>query len=358
MVRPVARSILLAWCIGTCDAHGFITKPVSRNTVVCDKLWPDYLKVSPPITRCQPYVLTLCIAQHYNTDNFLCKTDRESHCPPIPGKEKDCQGSSTGKYPGKGIPLSPFCSAGGFAKGGTGSKLKSSAAKDLDAHGPVQAHYTAGETVELEWQVAANHGGKYQYRICTDGSDTEECFRKNILRSEKGETWFTMDDKAKVGTKFKQTVRIPDNLRCERCTLSFRWDGLHESVIFASCADIAISGGGPTPSPPPGPHPKPPSPHPHPKPPSPHPHPKPSPPPSPPGTKSCPHCGGGACKCDWLKPGMCKGKTKHNCGSCCTCCCCGVGLDANGSFALGGYLGNSSTVNGSSVLKNSNVTVN
>ena len=47
MVRGVTRALLLAaWCASTCDAHGFITTPVSRNTVVCDKLWPDYLKAS------------------------------------------------------------------------------------------------------------------------------------------------------------------------------------------------------------------------------------------------------------------------------------------------------------------------
>ena len=40
-----------------------------------------------------------------------------------------------------------FCSAGGFAKGGKGSKLKKEAVEGLNAHGPVTAHYKAGETV-------------------------------------------------------------------------------------------------------------------------------------------------------------------------------------------------------------------
>ena len=95
--------------------------------VVCDKLWPDYLK-------------------HYNNNNFWCKTDRESHCPPIPGEAKDCQGSSTGQFPGKGVPLEPFCSAGHDSR-------ISSAVKGLSTPGPVQATYTAGQEVQLSWQV-------------------------------------------------------------------------------------------------------------------------------------------------------------------------------------------------------------
>ena len=50
----------------------------------------------------------------------------------------------------------------------------------------MQANYTAGALVPMTWQVAANHGGKYQYRICTDGSDTEECFKRNVLKNDKG----------------------------------------------------------------------------------------------------------------------------------------------------------------------------
>jgi hypothetical protein len=70
------RALVLAVGLGVAHPHGFITTPKSRNTLVCDKIWPDYLK-------------------HYNSDNFVCKTDRESHCPPMPAKkEKDCQGKN------------------------------------------------------------------------------------------------------------------------------------------------------------------------------------------------------------------------------------------------------------------------
>merc|ERR1712060_218104 len=110
--------------------------------------------------------------------------------------------------------------------------------------------------------------------------------------------------------KTEQTakIKIPDDIECERCTLSLRWDGLWESVIFASCADIQIKKKGPSP-PGPVPTPVPPTPTP------------PSPthaPTLPPASKKCPKCGGGACGCTWVKPGMCKGSGD---GSCCFKCC-------------------------------------
>jgi hypothetical protein len=88
-----------------------------------------------------------------------------------------------------------------------------------------------------------------------DGSDTEDCFKKNILKSDKGDTWLEVDDKKVryqaqslahihtatdfrcslsalgsnhihvsidpkgVGTKFSEKIKIPDDLTCERCTL-------------------------------------------------------------------------------------------------------------------------------------------
>ena len=88
--------------------------------------------------------------------------------------------------------------------------------------------------------------GTDQYRICRDGSDSDACFKREVLKNDKGETWFEVTDSKPVGYKFTEKIRMP-TMPCERCTLSMRWDGLHESVIFASCADIKIGGGAPHP---------------------------------------------------------------------------------------------------------------
>ena len=44
MFRP-ALLLALSSCLQSVDAHGFMTTPKSRNIVVCDNIWPDYLKV-------------------------------------------------------------------------------------------------------------------------------------------------------------------------------------------------------------------------------------------------------------------------------------------------------------------------
>ena len=42
--------------------------------------------------------------------------------------------------------------------------------------------WTIGQEVEVIWQITANHGGGYQYRLCpADRELTEECFRETPL---------------------------------------------------------------------------------------------------------------------------------------------------------------------------------
>jgi len=137
--------------------------------------------------------------------------------------------------------------------------------------GPIQARYTSGQVVEMRWNVYADHGGWFEYRICLDGSDTEDCFRRNILLNTAGQrkNWVTHMST----TEYVTHVKIPDDLTCDRCTLSWYWHGSWDPLprlednIFINCVDISISrtGSSPGPSPPPTPFPTlPPSPTPSP----------------------------------------------------------------------------------------------
>ena len=63
-------------------------------------------------------------------------------------KMKDCQGSSTGQYPGAGVPKEPYCQAG------QDKRFKSGELNGLSKAGKVQATYTAGDVVEMTWQVS------------------------------------------------------------------------------------------------------------------------------------------------------------------------------------------------------------
>jgi hypothetical protein len=42
--------------------------------------------------------------------------------------------------------------------------------------------WKAGATVETKWNIRANHGGGYQYRLCPLSSAlTEECFQQRPI---------------------------------------------------------------------------------------------------------------------------------------------------------------------------------
>merc|ERR1711918_146188 len=46
----------------------------------------------------------------------------------------------------------------------------------------VQTEWVAGSVVEVEWMIAANHGGGYQWRVCPRGQESsEECFARTPL---------------------------------------------------------------------------------------------------------------------------------------------------------------------------------
>jgi len=47
---------------------------------------------------------------------------------------------------------------------------------------PTSVTWRLGGTAEVTWQITANHGGGYQYRLCPASEElTEECFMKNPL---------------------------------------------------------------------------------------------------------------------------------------------------------------------------------
>lgn len=96
--------------------------------------------------------------------------------------------------------------------------------------------FTAGQTIDVEWTVVINHRGSYKYQICRDGSDTEECFKQNSLKNDQGQVSVQIPGWARV---MKDTIRIPDDLTCDSCTLAWVWDDAQRTK-WANCADIAI----------------------------------------------------------------------------------------------------------------------
>jgi len=224
--------------ISGASGHGWMTTPLSRASIHC----PDY--------QGNPYY---CIS-HQGETNGACKPGD------LPCGECDPPRCVAGLYPGSAVPPEPYCNPNQMPN-----------TSWLETPGEVQARYTAGDTVEVAWVVSVNHRGMYQYRLCLDGSDTENCFKETQLRFEDGELWHDLpspcttctgyadDHGARVPLMVDRVV-IPSGIQCDRCTLSWRWDAYTESTIFTGCADVSISAITPLPPPPlPTPSPTPPT---------------------------------------------------------------------------------------------------
>jgi len=204
----VLATLCLLALVQVVASHGWVTKPVPRNVLICDSRGETV---------------------------WGCKADRETH-PPHPGD-----------HPG------PY--GGNVCSGDNNNGISWEARQQMMRPGPIQAHYTSGQVAEMRWNVYADHGGWFSYRICLDGSDTEECFRKHILSNTAGQQKNLVTHMST--TEYITQIKIPEDLTCDRCTLSWFWHGdpRLEDNIFVNCIDISIGGAGPSPSPPPTPYP-------------------------------------------------------------------------------------------------------
>lgn len=227
--------VLSMMCTGA-YGHGWMTKPISRASLGCGR------NSANPNYYCESHQATMS----------ACDLPCEG-CAAY-AKEGNC---TPGLYPGEATLKERFC-----------NQNQVSGQEFLDTPGEIQTSWTAGDIVEVAWVVSVNHLGSYQYRLCLDGSDTEECFKKTTLRFADGKTWHWLDSGCPACTGLADDwgsrvplmvdkVVIPSDIQCDRCTLGWRWDAHQESSIFTSCADVTISPQSKTPFPFPTPSPTP-----------------------------------------------------------------------------------------------------
>jgi len=111
--------------------------------------------------------------------------------------------------------------------------------------GAVQVNWKAGTWVDVAVDYLLNHAGNYQFRLCLDGSDTEECFKKTPLKFADGSWWKWIDAtlifNEILPTRISDKIWIPEGIQCDRCTLNWRWDTALEASIFSNCADVGIN---------------------------------------------------------------------------------------------------------------------
>jgi len=212
------RLLIISALISCATGHGWVTRPTSRASLGCDP-YSGYFCETHQATR------SAC-------DNLPCG---ECHLPVHGG---NC---TAGVYPGYATPKEPYCNPDQI----NGTSF-------LEVAGEVQAAWTAGEVVEVAWAVSVNHRGNYQYRLCLDGHDSEDCFKKTPLPFADGKMWHwidatcttcngTVSDHGSEAPLLKDRIVIPSHIQCERCTLSWRWDAYEESTIFTGCSDVSIT---------------------------------------------------------------------------------------------------------------------
>jgi len=101
----------------------------------------------------------------------------------------------------KGNPKPNGCLLGGYGYGPDGRSLPGNTRP---------TEWTAGEGVEVQWSITANHGGGYQYRLCplpaTGRQDlTEECFQQRPLAFAGDQSWVEFDNKTRVAFRAMRT---------------------------------------------------------------------------------------------------------------------------------------------------------
>lgn len=72
--------------------------------------------------------------------------------------------------------------------------------------------WNSGSVVEVKWSIRANHGGGYQYRLCPEGSLSEECFQRTPLEFTK-RTWleFRNGSRLEIQSKYLSIGTTPAN---------------------------------------------------------------------------------------------------------------------------------------------------
>lgn len=162
--------------------------------------------------------------------------------------------------------------------------------------GEIQATYKSGSTIDVEWCVsdAADHGGLYSYRMCTDEelvakftnpnytpndvemAAMEACFQRGILGCDgvegqdcpvhpdcqdgwgcmNAKQWFTCGPKDNgrcaskgtekcqchqgTGTILRDRVKLPAGFTSNHTLLGFRWDSEDTPQLWLHCADVQV----------------------------------------------------------------------------------------------------------------------
>lgn len=122
--------------------------------------------------------------------------------------------------------------------------------------GVIVRNYQAGNVINVNVQVTANHRGHFVFELCNldRSGETDACFEQNRLRLASGEDRFVLPHPNPDW--FNVALRLPAGLRCQHCVL--RWTyivgnnwgqcadgsgalGCGPQEHFRSCSDIRVN---------------------------------------------------------------------------------------------------------------------
>ncbi|XP_037030181.1 uncharacterized protein LOC119070009 isoform X2 [Bradysia coprophila] len=129
------------------------------------------------------------------------------------------------------------------------------------AKGIITRFYSAGQEIDVEVELTANHYGRFEMFLCPNNNPaleaTQECFdRYPLTLSGSREHRFYIPSETKKKGTFNYRVRLPPYVTCTQCVLQWTyytgnmWGkcangteavGCGKPETFRNCADIAIT---------------------------------------------------------------------------------------------------------------------
>jgi len=128
--------------------------------------------------------------------------------------------------------------------------------------------YKAGATIPVMIHMGANHGGVFQFRLCSssNGDASWDCLEKNRLKvtealnqgatSKSGTIYQEPKAQDQSATNVTVHVQLPSGLKCDRCVFQWHWtaalvpgtctngtqgQGCGPQQTYINCADIKIN---------------------------------------------------------------------------------------------------------------------
>ncbi|KAG9307108.1 hypothetical protein G9A89_016936 [Geosiphon pyriformis] len=93
----------------------------------------------------------------------------------------------------------------------------------------IRTHYTAGESIKIEFEIGNALEGNCFIDLSTTGEDTKFQTIGSIPNC---------GDNIEI---FETKLELPKEVTCEQCTLRFRWLPKLSGDVYINCADISIS---------------------------------------------------------------------------------------------------------------------